>query len=423
MKRFAFALALLVTAACSDDDGTTEPDAGRPDAAADTGVIRREDPCVDQEAGTACSWLGIPGEEGFTADGSDRYNTRIYWVMNLLFASDGYVYFDDWNNHLIRRISPEDDTIETMIGWTDPIFPGDGVPGMPMAERTGDGVLGTEVQLNHPTDLAEAADGKILVMSWHNHKLRQLDPATGMVKVLAGAGAGYAPDLAGDPVDEGPVSAARFRQPRALTRDPDGNLYIADQQSQRVRKITLDGTGVISTIAGSGAQGYGGDGGSAVAAEVKINWEIGSNPEPSGGLAWKDDKLYVADTLNHVIRVVDLSLETPTIELFAGTAETPGNTGDDGPRLEATFNEPRDLEIGPDGDLYIADTDNNVIRAIDLETGDVRRVAGTGEIGMGDEGLPALETLLRRPFGIEFDADGNLYIMDSLNSRVLKVAQ
>ena len=117
-----------------------------------------------------------------------------------------------------------------------------------------------------------------------------------------------------------------------------------------------------------------------------------------------------------------VDLESGMIDTLAGTGE-PGNTGDDGPAAEATLREPRDIEIGPDGDLYIADTDNNVIRAIDLETGDIRRVAGTGDLGLGDEGLPALETDLKRPFGIEFDPDGNLYIMDSLNSRVLKVAK
>lgn len=401
---------------CSDDDGTGRPDAGeRPDAASpDAAIVPRVDPCVDQEPGTACSWLGIPGEEGFTPDGENRFNTRIYWVMNMLFASDGYVYFDDWNNHLIRRISPDDETIQTMVGWTDPIFPGDGVPGMPMAERTGEGALGTDVQLNHPTELAETSDGHILIMAWHNHKLRSLDPSTGMVRILAGKGAGYAP------ATPGPVAGALFKQPKALTMDPDGNVYIGDQQNQRVRMITNEGTGEISTIVGSGVQGDTGDEGPAIAAA--INWEVGSNPEPSGGLAWADDKLYIADTLNHKIRVVDLSLEVPTIDTLAGTGE-PGNTGDDGPAADATLNEPRDLEIGPDGDLYVADTDNNVIRAIDLETGEIRRVAGTGELGLGEEGLPALETKLRRPFGIEFDGDGNLYIMDSLNSRVLKVAQ
>ena len=413
MKRLALLLALVGIVACSDDDGAGPVDGGTPDAdPPDTGVVLRTDPCLEQVQGTACSWLGVPGEEGFTPDGSDRFNTRIYWVMNVMFASDGYAYFDDWNNHLIRRISPEDQTIETMIGWTDPIFPGDGVPGQPLAERTGEGALGTDVQLNHPTDLEETSDGHILVMSWHNHKLRRLAPDTGRSFILAGRGAGYAP------VDPGPVASALFRQPRALTKDDAGNLYIGDQANQRVRMITNEGTGEISTIVGNGTAGYSGDDGPALAAQIA--WEGGSNPEPSGGLAWKDDKLYIADTLNHVIRVVDLSLEVPTIDTLAGTG-TPGNTGDEGPAAEATLNEPRDLEIGPEGDLYIADTDNNVIRAIDLETLEIRRVAGTGELGMGDEGQPALETDLRRPFGIEFDADGNLYIMDSLNSRVLKV--
>lgn len=422
MKRTALWLGLLMAAAigCSDDDGTGRPDAAeRPDGAPpDAAIVPRVDPCIDQQPGTACSWLGIPGEEGFTPDGENRFNTRIYWVMSMLFASDGYVYFDDWNNHLIRRVSPDDDTIETMVGWTDPIFPGDGVPGMPLAERTGEGALGTDVQLNHPTDLAETSDGHILIMAWHNHKLRRLDPTTGKVVILAGKGAGFAPDIMDDPVDEGSGSAALFKQPKALTMDTDGNVYIGDQQNQRVRMITNEGTGSIKTLAGSGAQGYGGDEGQAV--EAQISWEVGSNPEPSGGVAWNDGTLYIADTLNNRIRVLDL--ESGVIDTLAGTGD-PGNTGDDGPAIEATLNKPRDLQIGPDGDLYIADTDNNVIRAIDLDTGEIRRVAGTGELGLGDEGLPALETMLRRPFGIQFDGDGNLYIMDSLNSRVLKVAQ
>jgi DNA-binding beta-propeller fold protein YncE len=402
MKRFAWLLVLGAAVACGDNDSGGGPDGG---------VEPRTDPCADQAAGTACTWLGIPGAEGFEPDGATRYNTRIYWVMSILFASDGYVYFDDWNDHLIRRIAPGDETVQTMVGWTDPIFPGDGVPGMPLAERTGDGPLGTDVQLNHPTDLAETADGHILIMAWHNHKLRRLDPATGRVVILSGKGAGFL---------DGAASSALFKQPRALVRDPDGNLYIADQQNQRVRKITDEGTGTVSTIVGNGTQGFAGDGGPAV--DAMLNWEIGSNPEPSGGLAWKDGILYIADTFNERIRVVDLTAEVPTIDTLAGTGET-GNSGDGGPASEATFNKPRDLEIGPDGALYIADTDNNVIRAIDLDTGEIRRVAGTGEIGLGADGLPALETSLTRPFGIEFDPDGNLYIMDSLNSRVLKVKQ
>jgi sugar lactone lactonase YvrE len=152
---------------------------------------------------------------------------------------------------------------------------------------------------------------------------------------------------------------------------------------------------------------------------AQLNWEIGSNPEPSGGLAVADGMLYIADTLSHRLRVVDLA--EGTIDAFAGTGEQ-GYSGDGGSALEATFNHPRELEIGPDGRLYVADTDNHVIRAIDLESGEVRTVVGTGEPGIdADDGKLATETMLNRPFGLELDADGNLYVMDTLNSRILKV--
>jgi sugar lactone lactonase YvrE len=267
------------------------------------------------------------------------------------------------------------------------------------------------VKLNHPTELVEAPDGAILMMAWHNHKLRRIDPATGKVRILAGAGAGFAGD-------NGPSAGAIFKQPKALARDAAGNLYIGDQQNFRVRLVDSS-TGNITTIVGNGTQGSNGDGDLATLAQ--LNWEINSNPEPSGGLVVADGKLYIADTLSHRIRVVDLT--TSMIDAFAGTGAA-GYSGDAGPAIEATFRFPRDLEIGPEGDLYIADTDNHVIRAIDLDTGVIRTVAGTGDYGRDAERCrPATEMALWRPFGLEFDADGNLYIMDTINSRILKVAR
>jgi DNA-binding beta-propeller fold protein YncE len=118
--------------------------------------------------------------------------------------------------------------------------------------------------------------------------------------------------------------------------------------------------------------------------------------------------------------VVDL--ETGVIETLAGTGEA-GLSGDGGPAALARLDQPRGLEIGPEGDLYVADTNNHVVRAIDLEAGVIRRVAGTGELGLSDDGVPALDSKLRRPFGIEFDPAGNLYVMDTLNSRIVKVAR
>ncbi|HKY39271.1 MAG TPA: hypothetical protein VJN18_25210 [Polyangiaceae bacterium] len=359
-----------------------------------------------EEAGHACVWLGSQ-EEGFNGDGHDRLDTDIYWSMDMAFGADGTPWFIDWNNHLVRKVLP-DQTVVSVVGWTDPIFPGDGTGDA--SEKTSPGADGALVKLNHPTELLLADDGAILLMAWHNHKLRRIDPDTSQVTILAGAGAGFAGD-------EGPCSKALFKQPKSLTTDAAGNLYIADQQNFRVRRI--DGDGIITTIAGDGSKGSGGDGGPALMAQ--LDWEIGSNPEPSGGLAVTGDKLYIAETLTHKLRVVDLT--TGDIETFAGTGE-PGYAGDDGPALEATFNHPRELEIGPDGSLYVADTDNHVIRAIDLETGIVRSVVGTGEPGKdAEDGLLATETRLDRPFGLEFDSDGNLYVMDTLNSRILKVTK
>jgi hypothetical protein len=121
------------------------------------------------------------------------------------------------------------------------------------------------------------------------------------------------------------------------------------------------------------------------------------------------------------VRAIDLATGIITTVVGTGTA---GYAGDGGPASAAQLAFPRDLEIGPEGDLYIADTDNSVIRAVNLTTNVIRTVAGTGELGMDAvDGLLATETKLARPFGIEFDKDGNLYICDTINSRILKVTR
>jgi len=362
--------------------------------------------CRALKSGHACTWVGIKDEQGYNGDGQHRLETIINQPQDLLFMPDGTVWFTDFNNFLIRRIHP-DGTIETMVGSTDPVFPGDGpFDGIPPGGAEGD-----EWLLNHPTNLLLQPDGKVLVVAWHNHKLLSVDPDTGFVEVVCGGGAGFAGD--GMPASK----TTLFRQVNDATYDEAGNLYLLDQQNGRIRKIGADG--VINTIAGTGVIGTAGDGGPALMAE--FSWARGSNPNPSGGLLHHQGKLYISDTEADVIRVIDLA--TGMIDRFAGTGEG-GDGGDGGPALEAKLNAPRDLEIGPDGDLYFADTDNGRVRAIDLETNEIRTVVGTGELGLdAEEGLPATETHLRRPFGVAFDPDGNLYVMDTLNSRIVKVAK
>lgn len=394
VQKYGFLTGLMLTAlGCGS--GNSDAPAGH-----------KESPLCAQ-SGHACTWLGKAGVEGFNGDGHHRLDTTLYWTMDMVFLSDGTPWFIDWNNHIVRRVLP-DDTVETVVGWTDPVFPGDGSSSS--GELTAQGAAGRDVQLNHPTDLLEQPDGTLLLMAWHNHKLRAIDVADGTVRILGGRGAGFAGD-------GGPLSKALFKQPKALELDDAGNLYILDQQNFRIRRIAPDST--ITTIAGSGMQGTNGDDGLATAAT--LDFEAGSNPEPSGGLAYRDGKLYFSDTLANRIRVIELS--SGMITAFAGDGQA-AFAGDGGPALQASLNGPRDLEFGPEGDLYVADTNNGAIRAIDLATGSIRTVAGTGELGMStSEGALATETPLRRPFGIAFDAPGNLYISDTINSRIVKVAR
>lgn len=394
MRPRFFTLALLATIAvgCDHDDGDGEEPISRA--------------CDDLESGHTCTWIGIKGEQGWNGDGLHRLRTFVNQPQDMIFTADGTAWFTDFNNYEVRRVN-DDDTIETMVGATDPAFPGDG----PFAGITPEGAPGTEWLLNHPTDLILAADGSIILDAWHNHKLLHIDADDGYVTVMCGGGAGFA----GDGMPAGPGTL--FKQPVDITSDESGNIYVVDQQNGRVRMIGADGT--VSTIAGDGMAGYAGDGGPALMAQ--FSWQRGSNPNPSGGIVYHAGKLYISDTEQNVIRVLDLA--SGNIDAFAGTGE-PGNGGDGGPALQAQLKAPRDLEIGPDGELYFADTDNGRVRAINLDTLVIRNVVGTGKLGLDDEeGLPAEETALRRPFGIAFDNDGNLYVMDSLNFRIVKVAK
>jgi hypothetical protein len=331
-------------------------------------------------------------------------------VQDLLFLADGSAMFTDFNNHLVRRVKG-DGTVESVVGWTDPIFPGDG----PLGGIPAGGAPGSDWQLFHPTGMVLASDGSVVVVAWHDHKLIGVDPDSGWVQVVCGGGpSGSGSGFSGD---GGPGPEALLLQPSDATRDEAGNLYIVDQLNQRVRVLYVDGS--IDTFAGSGEFGSSGDDGPAI--DAQFSWAGGSNPNPSGGIVQHAGKLYVSDSEAHRIRVIDL--QSGIISAFAGNG-SPGYAGDGGPALDAALNAPRDLAIGPDGDLYVADTDNGAVRAIDLESGTIRTVVGTGELGLDDEEqLPATQIHLRRPFGVAFDADGNLYVADSLNNRIVKIAR
>lgn len=377
---------VLLSWSCGDDASSPETAEG----------------CGD-DPGTICTWAGT-GDIGFDGDGHSLLESKFYWPIDVTFTPSGGVYIVDWNNHRVRELQ-SDGTLQTIIG-TD--FVGDGPDDL--SDLVPPGAPGTTVNLNHPTHLIELPDGKLLLTSWHNHKLRTYDPATGLVLVMCGRGAGFAGD-GGLAEDE----ATRLNQPQQTILGSDGSLFFLDQRNERVRKIDTDG--IINTVAGTGVAGFSGDGGPPL--QAQINLPAGSNPPAAGAIAFDDQwRLYISDTWNHRIRRVDFDLDV--IETVVGNGEA-GYSGDGGPATEASLNNPRDIVFGPNGNLFIADELNSRVRCVDMSTGIITTVAGNGEAGYTGDGGPADEAMLNRPQGLDFDLEGRLYIVDSYNHVIRRV--
>lgn len=377
---WVFLVAALTLGACSN---TTEPE---------------PEPVVNK----ITTWAGIPGKDGFNGDGLALKASWMSYPSDLTFTSTG-AYVLDWNSHRVRHVTAQN-TFETVVGSD---FVGDGDP--LLADRNPPGVMGNTIYLNHPTDVDELPGGLILVTSWHNHKLRVLTPATGMVYVSCGSTPGFVGD-------GGPAKDARVNQPAQSLVTSDGTIYILDQRNQRIRRIAPDGT--MSTVVGIGPPGaYGGDGGPPSAAQ--LNFPAGGNPPIGGGIAMDGQgRLYISDMLNNRVRRVDFGLNT--IETVAGNG-TAGYGGDGGSAVDAMLNNPRDLEIGPDGRLYIVDKLNHRIRVVNLTTGIISTIAGNGKPGYSGDGGSAAEASLWLPEGVGFDANGDLYIADAYNQIIRKV--
>ncbi|TLD72632.1 hypothetical protein FEM03_00720 [Phragmitibacter flavus] len=206
--------------------------------------------------------------------------------------------------------------------------------------------------------------------------------------------------------DGGPATQADIDDPFGVVRGPDGALWFCEYGGQRVRKINPDGT--IQTIVGNGKKGYSGDGGPALEASLNLPHEIRFD---------KNGDLYIVDMTNHCVRKVDM--KTGIISTIAGTGK-PGYSGDGGPAKDAQFKQPHSIQFGPDGDLYICDIGNHVIRKIDMETGNIETFAGTGAPGPTPDGSPIKGTPLKGPRTLDFDKDGHLWLATREGNQVFK---
>lgn len=206
--------------------------------------------------------------------------------------------------------------------------------------------------------------------------------------------------------DGGPATQAKLDNPFGVTRGPDGSLWFCEYTGQRVRKVTQDGK--IHTVAGNGQKGHTGDGGPAIEATFNLPHEIRFD---------KQGDLYIVDMANHAIRKVEM--KSGIISSFAGTGK-PGYSGDGGLAAKAQLKQPHSIQFGPDGDLYICDIGNHVIRKVDMKTGIISTFAGTGQAGPTPDGAPISGTPLRGPRSLDFDKDGNLWLCTREGNQVFK---
>ncbi len=388
---------------------------------------------------------GVPG---FSGDGP-ALQSQLNQPAGIAVAPDGSIWVSDQANHRIRRIDPVSGRLETVAGTGQ-------------AGHGGDQGPATQALLNSPAGLEAAPDGSVFVADRDNHRVRVIDP-DGLIRTVAGTGD------AGFSGDDGPAVEADLHLPSDVALDPDAGLLIADSGNHRIRRVDR-GQGLITTIAGTGVAGFGGDGGAAVLASLQqpaalavdgtgnvliadtlnrrvrrihavtgvISTVAGSSADFGGdggppalaalespsGLAVIGEGLLVAEEEGHRIRIADLPGDGPTL---SGTDETivtlagdgiPGDRDAAGDPRQARFSSPSGLSLGPSEVLLIADPGNHKLRRLDGDS--VLTLAGNGQPGYLDD-VPALSAAFRSPSDVIVDPLGGFLIADTLNHRIRRL--
>ena len=382
------------------------------------GIVRKVSAggTISSEAG-AC-WTG------FSGDGGSARQAKLAGPGGVAVDAAGDLYIADTENHRVRRViasatggpltittaSPlPGGTADTAYSVT--LAPAGGSPPYRWSLTSGDPPPGLSLEASSGTLSGTPARAGSFVFT-----LRVTDSTATPVEQRFSvtfswrAGSGVITTVAGTGVrgfggDDGPASSARLDSPKGIAVDRLGNLYVADFWNHRIRKVTRDG--VISTFAGSGEQGFGGDGGPAATAQL-------NNP---GALTLDAlGNLYLTDHGNYRVRKIDSS---GVITSVAGTG-VQGFAGDGGPAVSAQLNDPAGLATDRAGNLYVADFGNARIRKVSPD-GVITTVAGSGTAGFAGDGGPATAARLDGPLGLAVDAAGNLYLADFYSHRMRKV--
>lgn len=332
----------------------------------------------------AISTLAGNGTAGYGGDNGPATSAMLYFPSGVHVDGAGNIYIADNNNHRVRKVNSAG-VIGTVAGT--------GVSGY-----SGDGAAATAAKLNNPYAVTTDNYDNLVILDRYNSRIRMID-SSGIISTIAGNGtAGFF----GEGVS---ATTASLLSPKGVVLDTSGNLYIADQNNHRVRKV--DTNGVITTFAGDGSFGYSGDGGPA--SQAKLFGPYGVAADAGGNLC-------VADNMNSRIRKID---STGMISTLAGTGIY-GYSGDYGPATSANLSYVFHVAVNATENVFIADRDNHRIRKTD-SSGIITTIAGTGVAGYSGDGGSAVSAQINAPFGIVLDAAGNIYFSETGNQRIRKI--
>jgi DNA-binding beta-propeller fold protein YncE len=281
---------------------------------------------------------------------------------------------------------------------------GTGSPGMAV-----DGGPADRSPINNPFGLVIGPDGALYWADFGSNRVLRLDLRTKIISIIAGNG------TKGHSGDGGSARAAQLSAPHEVRFDTKGNIFVAERDSHVVRYIDMK-SGIITTAAGTGASGYSGDGGPANQAQLA---------QPHSIALDKSDNVYICDIMNHRVRRIDS--KTGIITTFAGTGE-PSPTPEDAPLAGTPTRGPRSIDIAPDGTMYLILREGNKVFSIDPSHTRLKHIAGTGELGYAGDGGPAISAkfgapgnALNGPKGVTYAADQSLYISDTENHVIRRI--
>jgi streptogramin lyase len=316
--------------------------------------------------------------------------TNIGEPFGVEIGPDGGLYICEVRNHRIWRLD--------LASGQSKVVAGSGKVGF-----AGDGGKATEALLNEPYEVRFDRAGNMLVVEMKNHLVRKVDAKTGLISTVAGSGK---PGFGGD---GGPATKALMSTPHSIALDDRDNVFIADIANHRIRKVDAK-TGTIESIAGNGEK------------KLPENGQVAKDKPLLGprALFIQGSDMWIALREGHSVWKLDL--KAGTLAHIAGSGKK-GFTGDGAAAKAATFDGPKGIALGPEGNVYVMDTENNAVRRIDLKAGLISTVAGSGPEakGSGGDAGPATKAQMDRPHGICVGPDGAIYIGDTNNHRVRRV--